>query len=233
MPTVEVYKEEVADLENFVKNATWRDLLIELVEKNKLDPWDINISEITYHYLNAVSNMKVLDLHIPANIILAASLLLRMKSEMLIDIGNSMQAEDAEEIARIVPETPSLVSRLRLQPNKRVTLDELIEALGEAMKIRQSYTQVQVQKPHIAITISAEDIDAKLEKVYRLAKESMDSEHVCTFSVLCAKFKSVESILIDLFVPLLILGQQGRLLLRQDEFFDELFIILGDEANAR
>ena len=71
------------NLQEFVKNATWRELLVELVDSNKLDPWNIDIVNIVDELHAVVRKMRVMDLHIPANIVLAASILLRMKSETI------------------------------------------------------------------------------------------------------------------------------------------------------
>lgn len=67
------------NLQEFVRNATWRELLVDLIDENKLDPWDIDIIKVVDSYVSAVRKMQIMDLHIPANIILAASILLRMK----------------------------------------------------------------------------------------------------------------------------------------------------------
>lgn len=231
-PSVELYRGEVLDLESFVKNATWREVLMELVDKNKIDPWDIDITEITDHYIEAISHMKVLDLHIPANIILAASILLRMKSEMLILVENEEPVISDEAGAnRVIPEVPSLVSRLRLQPGKRITLSELIDALGDAMKLQQAHSQAaSVPKIPISMPVNTEDIDAKLDKVYTLVKNNIDKEYMTTFKYLLNNFSSAESALLDLFVPLLLLMQQSRLKLRQDVFFSEIFIMLNESG---
>ncbi|MGC8652088.1 MAG: segregation/condensation protein A [Candidatus Micrarchaeia archaeon] len=233
MPSVEVYKGSVIDLEGFVRNATWREVLIELVDKNKLDPWDINIAEIADHYLSAVRSMKVLDLHVPANIILAASILLRMKSEMLVLIENEEpQAEAAGAVQRIIPEVPTLVSRLRLRPGKRITLSELIDALSDVMKMQPSQRAAAQPRIPLGISISAEDIDAKLDGVYAAVEKKADHERMVSFAELVDTNQSPESVLLNLFVPLLLLMHQGRLTLVQDSFFDEIFIMLNDGRNA-
>ena len=106
---------------DLVNEATWKDLLIELVHKNMLDPWNIDIIDIVDKYVNAVKAMKVLDLRVPANIILAASILLRMKSEML-SINEPEEEEATEEVVhREVLEPESLTFRLRIPPKRRVT----------------------------------------------------------------------------------------------------------------
>ena len=38
------------------KEATWRDLLMDLVDKNKLDPWNIDIIEIVDSYVGVVES---------------------------------------------------------------------------------------------------------------------------------------------------------------------------------
>lgn len=78
-------KESKIDLEKFVSDGTWKDLLIELVRKNQLDPWNVDIVEIVDKYIEAVRELRILDLRVPANIILAASILLHFKSEALYE----------------------------------------------------------------------------------------------------------------------------------------------------
>ncbi|MGC8669990.1 MAG: segregation/condensation protein A [Candidatus Micrarchaeia archaeon] len=236
IPSVEVYKGNLLDLEDFVQNATWRELLIHIVEKNQLDPWDINISEIADHYIKAVNRMKVLDLHIPANLILAVSILLRMKSEAFILVENS-EVTPIEEIEgsmqRVIPDVEPLVSKIRMQPGKRITLQELMEAMDEAIKIQRSSTSTEhTARPPINITINTEDIDSKLDRVYDLVKKNIDGERITTFASLIRGFNNIESILLDLFIPLLLLMHRGKLALRQDEFFNEIFIMLKDGGNA-
>ncbi|MGC8496143.1 MAG: segregation/condensation protein A [Candidatus Micrarchaeia archaeon] len=235
VPTVELYKGNgQIDLESFVKNATWRELLVELVQKNKLDPWDIDISEVVDHYVSAVRAMKVLDLHIPANLILAASILLRFKSEMLVVNTAEIEEEDGQiQEQRVMPEVPPLVSKLRFQPGRKITLSELMEAMNEAMKIQQSHAQQRTkQQVPLNITINSDDIDAKMDKVYELVKTRVDKANVTTFNSIATEYKTSESIVIDLFVPLLMLMHYGKVELRQDIFFSEIFILLSDGKNA-
>jgi chromatin segregation and condensation protein Rec8/ScpA/Scc1 (kleisin family) len=50
------------NLQEFVKNATWRELLIELVDTSQLDPWDIDIIKVVDSYIAAIRKMQVMDL---------------------------------------------------------------------------------------------------------------------------------------------------------------------------
>jgi len=42
--SMEVTTSSSLDLQEFVKNATWRELLGGLVATNRIDPWDIDIA---------------------------------------------------------------------------------------------------------------------------------------------------------------------------------------------
>ncbi len=217
------------DIQEFVQNATWRELLTELVTSNRLDPWDIDITKVVDSYLKMVRRMKVLDLKIPANIILAASILLRMKSESLsiFEINEMQQLEQEqdgiEERAR--PNVDSLVPRARMQPRRKVTLNELLEALDEAIKMQEK-RHVNFERVHtpINLVINEKDIDEKKEIVVNAIKSIADRKGLTTFSALSSAFKDSDSIVLDLFVPLLFLAQDNAVLIIQENFFDEIFI---------
>ena len=219
------------NLEDFVKNATWRELLLELVQTNKLDPWNIDIIKVVDGYVEIVKKMKVMDLHVPANIILAASILLRMKSDTL-RVFEPEPIPEPEEIPmteRILPEVPQLVPRMRLQPNKRVTLMELMGALDEVMKIKQQRElTAKVAAAPMQFYINKEDIDEKIESIYKMLQGNMDNTGLTTFAYLANKFSHTESILIDLFIPLLFLAHKQRVIIMQEKFFDEIFIKLNN-----
>ena len=226
--TVPAMSDGQLKLEEFVKNVTWRELLYELVEKNQLDPWNIDIVKVVDGYVSLVKQMKVMDLHLPANIILAAAILLRLKSDTLKIFELPKEEIPAEEVAagpRILPEVPPLTPRLRLQPNRKVTLTELMEALDEAMKLkeRKEIFAETIPEP-MQFVIDKVDIDTKVENVFSLAKASADKTGLTTFACLANRFSNSESILLDLFIPLLFLAHKDRIALAQEKFFDEIFV---------
>jgi segregation and condensation protein A len=225
------------NLQEFVKNATWRELLIELVDTSQLDPWDIDIIKVVDSYIAAIRKMQVMDLHIPANIIFAASILLRMKSETInvFQIEDNLTVEDDPTLqtARVLPEVLPLIPRLRLQPTRKITLTELMDALGDAIKINEKRETIVRQKAEpLNFEVEKDDIDEKMGAAYALVKENADKEGLTTFGTLSKRFGSVESILLGLFVPLLFLAHNQQVTLIQDEFFNEIFIKLNDDADG-
>ncbi len=60
------------------------DLLLDLVRKQNIDVYDIPIAQITAQYLYYVEHMKQLDVDVAAEFIYMASLLIHIKSKMLL-----------------------------------------------------------------------------------------------------------------------------------------------------
>ena len=60
------------------------DLLLDLIRKQDIDIYDIPIAKITAQYLKYVENMKQLDVDVAAEFIYTASLLIHIKSKMLL-----------------------------------------------------------------------------------------------------------------------------------------------------
>lgn len=60
------------------------DLLLHLIEKNKVDIYDIPISEITEQYLVYIREMEEEDLDIMSDFLVMAATLLRIKAKMLL-----------------------------------------------------------------------------------------------------------------------------------------------------
>ncbi|MEM0149745.1 MAG: ScpA family protein [Candidatus Micrarchaeaceae archaeon] len=229
------------DLQRFVQNATWRELLSELVERRELDPWDIDIAAVVEGYMDVIKDMKVLDLRVPANIVLAAAILLRMKSDTLsvfdgYNDGGLEEEIEVHERMHLSPEqTDGLVPKLRMQPRRKITLQELMDALDSALKMevanaakRQSESYAPQQ-----IVIREDDIDRKMEAVLKILANSVDRKGFSTFGGMSKGFDSVESIILDLFVPLLFLAQNGKVVLIQEEFFNEIFIKLEDGQDGK
>jgi chromatin segregation and condensation protein Rec8/ScpA/Scc1 (kleisin family) len=83
------------------------------------------------------------------------------------------------------------------------------------------------------IIIREDDIDRKMETVLKLLANSADRDGLATFGGISKGFGSVESIILDLFMPLLFLSQNGKVLLLQEEFFNEIFIKLEDGRDGK
>lgn len=78
------------------------DLLLHLIEKAKVDIYDIPIKEITNQYIEYIKNMQELDLEVTSEFLTMASTLLEIKSKMLLpsykDGDNECQQLEMEEV---------------------------------------------------------------------------------------------------------------------------------------
>jgi segregation and condensation protein A len=72
-------------------------VLISLIKKNKISIWDIPISTITERFLEYVELVKEMNLKIAEDFIEMASLLLFIKSKMLLPSSGTEEAEDPRE----------------------------------------------------------------------------------------------------------------------------------------
>ena len=70
------------------------DLLCHLIDKNKMNIYDIKISEITDQYIDYLNEMERLNLEIASEFLIMASTLILLKSKSLLP----KQVEDEEEI---------------------------------------------------------------------------------------------------------------------------------------
>lgn len=215
------------DLVNLVNTeATWKELLIELVDKNQLNPWDIDIIEIVDKYVDTVKRMKVIDLRVPANIILAAAILLRLKSSIL-SLEEELQESDAEEVpvSRPVIVVDGLNLRLRVPPKRRISLKELIEALDEAIKLKEQRI-ARINSPlSIPLEILTFDIEVESDRVYKILSKNLDRSRMTTFSHM-STLEEFKDVLLELFIPLLFLEHSGRVSLIQERFFEEIIIAM-------
>ena len=80
------------------------DLLCTLIEKNKMNIYDINLNEITDQYINYINKMEELNLEVTSEFLTMASTLLYIKSKKLLPNKQEEEDEITEEelIRRIV-----------------------------------------------------------------------------------------------------------------------------------
>ena len=71
------------------------DLLMHLIEKNKIDIFDIPIAEITAQYLEYIKGMQEANMEVSSDFLVMAATLLEIKSKMLLPL---VKDEEGEEI---------------------------------------------------------------------------------------------------------------------------------------
>ncbi|MCP4646647.1 MAG: segregation/condensation protein A [bacterium] len=213
------------DLPSIVRKPSWKQLLIDLVVTEKLDPWDIEIVAVADGFMKMVKEMEKFDFHIPANIILASAILLKYKSNALRMYEEPEEIEMPPEPIAMEGEIPALQIKARIPPKAPITLNELI---GEMERVIKYDDEENVRKPKIKpreimeIPIPDYDIEKEMEKLYSKMKAEMDGENLVLFSTL-VKQKTPRDTILTLS-PLLHLAQEKAVGLKQDKFWGEIFI---------
>ena len=74
------------------------DLLLHLLDKNKVNIYDIPIVEITAQYMEYITEMKRRDLNVMSEFLVMAATLIDIKSKMLLP-----KSEEEQEEEQVVP----------------------------------------------------------------------------------------------------------------------------------
>ena len=144
------------------------DLLLHLIDKNKVDIYDIPIVEITRQYLEYVRNMEREDLNIVSDFLVMAATLLDIKARMLLPREINEEGEEEDPRAE-------LVERLLEYKRFKYMASELSDMEDEAVKF--CYNQENIPE-EVAKYIPPTDLDELLsgvdvEKLNRIFLEVM------------------------------------------------------------
>jgi chromatin segregation and condensation protein Rec8/ScpA/Scc1 (kleisin family) len=248
------------------RKPDWQSIIFELISSEQLDPWDIDIVVLTNGYFKKILEIEEmqkkegldaedeinLDFYISSKVLLAAALLLRIKSEFLLNkhirgideilFGKKEENKyvmerieiNEDELPMLIPKTP--MSRLR-----RVTLSELMTALNQAIE-----TETRRIKREVAIkrakklsevdfpTFKRIDLKDRIKQFYariltsirkKQLNEKNPEKHFnkLGFHNLAGSEKEEK---LACFLPLLHLSNSQKLWLEQEKHLDEIWIYL-------
>jgi|GEM_PF-123881 len=218
-------------------------IMVELAKSGKIDPWDIDIVELTDSFLGRVEELKKMDLRISSRTLLYSAILLRMKSSGILEEDVPEEEPDFFDYDEFpepdkfpIPKLP--VRRLSTRP---VTLNELISELRKAekalsrkndKKARQALETPEVPKgPQLSTgdvlgIAHDEAIGVRLDLIWDRLSISFQMQPYVVFSVF---MEESEDRVMD-YISLLFLASSKKIWLCQKELFGELFIYPGVES---
>lgn len=226
----------------FGKELGWKEIITDLINTEQLDPWDIDIIVLTDKYLEKIKQLEEADFFLSSKVLLAASLLLRIKSEILLNkyirsideilFGKKEEKKYTLERIQLEDEIPELIPRSPMPRFKKVTLQELIESLNKAIitenrrikkviinknALRES--SISLPKATMSITDKIKNI---FEKIHFHFDFNKDKQKV-GFKELIGEGKEERC---ASFYPLLQLENNNKLWLEQEKHFEEIDIWL-------
>jgi len=241
------------------------EVLVGLAEDGEIDPWDIDIVAVTDKFLDRLDEG---DLRTSGRALFYASVLLRMKSDAMLDDGDDEAEAPWEEpweqgdgMAEDGFDGPDPFTALESEMDRRLerrrargmpqTLDELVRDLREAerdnwWKESREYDTSESPEGYqrgtqeldyrtgddlrmddepsaadVTGTAHAEQIDEVIEDVHDALREQYDKGRE---EVLYREVESAGDSRVQTFLGLLFLAHRGRVRIRQDDLFGDLWI---------
>ncbi len=229
------------------------EILVGLAERGEIDPWNINIIEVTDRFLSELERRRELNLKLSGRTLFYAATLLRMKSEQLEilaspadevgeDDGDS--GEDYEGfpdgeieytgrlgiIERLEHEIQRRLDRKNMRKSP-ITLFELITELKNIEKEERRRRRMAAD-PTEAFLVDADDVvsiahdegyQASSSVVLEECLSLLEIDGEMTLAELCEKLGWGMP---EVYIPLLFLAHEGRCQLRQEEFFGDIWVQL-------
>lgn len=203
---------------------------MDLVLSREIDPWDIDIIDLTNKFLDRIKKLKTLDLRISGKTILTASILLRMKSEHLMREEKKEEEDDAffdfwEDIENAEFEMDDIKPPLRRRNVGKMTLPELFEALIEALDEGEKPKKKIIAKigPQLyQIDEIKADIRKQVERLYQHLLELKNLNDTISFRDLLEERTTLE--IARIFLYILFLYSDNKIDVIQEVMFGEIFI---------
>ena len=230
------------------------EILVGLAERGEIDPWNIDIIEVTDRFLSELDRRRELNLQISGRTLFFASTLLRMKSELLEvveepgdtgegegdDLFGEFGGEDGEDIeytGRLGP-----IERLEHEIQRRLdrksmrksptTLFELITELKNIEKEERRRRRMAADPSDLsdALLIDADDVvsiaheEGFQESSMVRLAEYLEGLELDEEMTLAELCKRMEWGIPEVFIPLLFLALDGRCSLRQEEFYGDIWV---------
>ena len=221
------------------------DLLCHLIDKNKMDIYDIKLSEITDQYIAYISQMEEMNLEVTSEFLIMASTLLYIKSKNLLptEVEDERELTEEELLQRIIEykKYKEISKKIRefyeqnskrcfkLQENielpkqklereyKKETIIELYTQIIENNKNRLNQNAKNIEK--IAIT-DTYTVGSKVKEMFRelLRKPKF------IFNKLYKVSESNKNEVVTAFTGLLELSRRSKVITSQEELFGDIVV---------
>ena len=229
------------------KDPSWQGIIYELITTDQIDPWNVDIGRLCSKYFEKIKELEEENFFISSKILLAAAFLLRIKSDFLLnrymkevddvlfgrkEEENILEREiiylDEDEIPILIPKSP-------LPRTKRVTLQELITALDQAINTESRRINKEIQKKQ-AERLSQVDIPKfrrinirdRIRHFYaRILSSFNHPDHKDKIRLPYSHFtNNSKEEKIACFLPLLYLSNNNKLWLEQEKALEEIYVYL-------
>ena len=226
---------------------TWQSIIYNLVKTNEIDPWNVDISELSSKFLDLLKKLKEMDFRVSGKILLAAAILLKIKSNKLIgeDMTNfdnlfkfQEESESLDEyvdsldlneqllkLDGIKNEDISLIPRTPQPRERKVSIFDLVDALQRALDVKKRrVVNSTKQTKEFKIPEKVRDITEIIRDVYSNVKTYFikNQKNSLEFSQLLSSEEKEDKIFT--FLSLLHLTNERKIDLEQEQHFSPIFV---------
>ena len=221
------------------------DLLCHLIDKNKMDIYDVKLSEIADQYIEYINEMEKQNLDVTSEFLVIASTLVFLKSKELLPKETEDEAEFTEEelLRRIIEykkykEISKKFKEMFLENNKRfynipVQIElpkQKLEKEYSSELLYKNYKRL-IEKREARINKNAENIEkiaitetyTVAEKVKTMFKALLHSKSF-VFNKLFSKKECSNKEIVTAFTGLLELSRRNKVLTSQEQLFGDITV---------
>lgn len=215
---------------------TWQSIIYDLVKNDEINPWDVDVSLLATKYLQMLKKLKEMDFRISGKVVLAAAILLKIKSNRLmgqdmVNFDNMFKAPEAETLQEFIDsgnldeqlmkleEKPSLIPRTPQPRERKVTIFDLVDALQQALDVQKRRVVKDLPDVEIKPPQKTREITEIIREVYGKIIEYFKKNKMETVAFEALTPSESKSDKISTFIPLLHLDNQRKIdLLQQGHF---------------
>lgn len=224
----------------FSKEIGWKEIIYDLINTEQLDPWNINLAILSDKYLEKIREYEEADFFMSSKVLLAASLLLRIKSEILLNryiksideilFGKKEEKKYVMERIELDEEVPSLVPKSPIPRYKKVTLKELMSALNKAINTenrrikKEILNRNAVRETGISLPKKKFSIKNRIKSIHETLILHFDKNKNKVKVSFTEFVKGDKNEKLNSFSPLLHLENSKKIWLEQENHFDEIHI---------
>ena len=195
-------------------------MIYDLVRRGELNPLSVDVIEVADKFLKEVEKAEELDLRIPARVLLYASILIRMKSEIIAN-EISERRQEKEDFEEYTPEF--LIEEIdfdvdfsiaKKSVRRFTTLEDLIRELKAAEEVqrRRKKRKRKRTSPDPLEVPHEEDFERVVEVVKEIIKK---------LGKRTVKLSEIEGVdLVSKYLSVLHLAYRGFISLKQEKIFE-------------
>ena len=219
------------------------DLLCTLIEKNKMNIYDINLNEITNQYIEYINKMEKMNLEVTSEFLIMASTLLYIKSKKLLPNKQEEEEELSEEelIKRIIEYkkykdvSEKLYKNFEIYSNRIYKKQEEIELPKQSLEVK--YEKDIISEKYLKlITKNKEKLNKNAKNIEKIAitesytvtskLKDMFRELVKNRKFVFNKLFSIKhhnkNEVVTAFSGLLELSRRNKVITNQEELFGDI-----------